>query len=119
MRPIGSAAELENRRHQGLRLLEQGYSVSQVGRMLGCGHSAVSKWRKAYEKGGEEGIQAIPHPNVRKIAYVIPCPAGILRSQGIPHMGIPRPGLSQPNSTNSGKSHHYEPRGIPQTGCHV
>lgn len=66
MRPIGSATELENRRHQGLRLLEQGYSVSQVGRMLGCGHSAVSKWRKAYEKGGKEGIRAIPHPGRKR-----------------------------------------------------
>jgi len=61
MRPIGSAAELENCRHQGLRLLEQGYSVSQVGQMLGCGHSMVSKWRKTYKKGCEEGIQTIPN----------------------------------------------------------
>ncbi len=62
MRPNGSAAELESRRRRGLELLAQGYSVTSVGRILGCGHSAVSKWRKAYEARGEEGVQAVPHP---------------------------------------------------------
>jgi transposase len=30
--------------------------------MLGCGHSAVCKWRKAFEEGGTKGVQAVPHP---------------------------------------------------------
>lgn len=43
MRQKGRAAEQENLRHQGLWLREKGYSVSQVGWIPGCGHSAETK----------------------------------------------------------------------------
>jgi len=66
MRPIGSAAELEARRRRGIELLKQGYSVTHVANILGCGHSAVSKWRKAYEKGGDQAVRAVPHPGRKR-----------------------------------------------------
>ena len=62
MRTKGSAAELEQRRRTAARLLDQGLRPSQVARALGVSPAAVSRWKKAYQKGGEAALAARPHP---------------------------------------------------------
>jgi transposase len=57
MRPKGSAAVLEARRHRALRLLEEGRSLNEVGRLLGCAPSSVMRWRDAWEAGGKAALR--------------------------------------------------------------
>lgn len=56
-RPKGSAELLEARRHQALRLLDEGYSLNEVGRMVGSAPSSVMRWRDTRENGGEEALK--------------------------------------------------------------
>jgi transposase len=56
-RPKGSAELIETRRHQALRLLDQGFSLNQIGRMLDLAPSSVMRWRDARERGGEESLK--------------------------------------------------------------
>lgn len=56
-RPKGSAELIEARRRQALRLLEEGYSLNEVGRMVGCAPSSVMRWRDALQSGGEEALK--------------------------------------------------------------
>ena len=56
-RPKGSAELIEARRRQALRLLDEGFSLNEVGRMLGAAPSSVMRWRDAAESGGEEALQ--------------------------------------------------------------
>jgi len=65
MRPKGSAAELEQRRRLGVRLLEQGLKGCQVAQVMAVSGAAVTRWRQAYEKGGEAALAAKPHPGGR------------------------------------------------------
>ncbi|MCH9035221.1 MAG: IS630 family transposase [Planctomycetes bacterium] len=62
MRPHGSAEELERRRRRGVALLQKGHGVREVARMVGVTPGAVVAWRDAYEKKGEAGLAAKPHP---------------------------------------------------------
>jgi transposase len=62
MRPHGSAEELERRRRRGVALLLKGHGVREVARMVGATPGAVVAWRKLYEKKGEAGLIAKPHP---------------------------------------------------------
>lgn len=62
MRPHGSAEELERRRRRGVGLLLTGHGVREVARMVGVTPGAVVAWRKCYEKKGEAGLTAKPHP---------------------------------------------------------
>ena len=57
MRPKGSAAVLEARRRRALRLLDQGRSLNEVGRLLDCAPSSVMRWRDARDAGGEEALR--------------------------------------------------------------
>jgi transposase len=57
MRPKGSAAVLEARRHRALRLLDQGRSLNEVARLLGCAPSSVMRWRDAREAGGKAALR--------------------------------------------------------------
>jgi transposase len=57
MRPKGSAAVLEARRHRALRLLDQGRSLNEVARLLECAASSVMRWRDTRDAGGEEALQ--------------------------------------------------------------
>jgi transposase len=57
MRPKGSAAVLEARRHRALRLLDQGRSLNEVSRLLDCAASSVMRWRDARKAGGEQGLR--------------------------------------------------------------
>jgi transposase len=56
-RPKGSAEVIEARRRQALRLLDQGYSLGEVGRMTGSAASSVMRWRNAVERDGEQGLK--------------------------------------------------------------
>lgn len=62
MRPHGSAEELERRRRHGVALLQKGHGVREVARMVGASPGAVVAWRDQYEKQGEAGLAAKPHP---------------------------------------------------------
>jgi transposase len=62
MRPTGTAEELERRRRRAVALLDKGHGVREVARMVGATPAAVTRWRQAYEKRGEAGLCAKPHP---------------------------------------------------------
>jgi transposase len=56
MRPRGSAELLEDRRHRALRLLDEGLSLNEVGRRIGCAPSSVLRWRNRLADEGPEGL---------------------------------------------------------------
>ena len=56
-RPVGSAAVIEARRRQALRLLDEGYSLGEVGRMTGSAASSVMRWRDARDRGGDQALK--------------------------------------------------------------
>ena len=62
MRPRGTAEELEWRRRRAVALLVQGRGVRETARIVGASPAAVTRWRQAYEKRGEAGLCAKPHP---------------------------------------------------------
>lgn len=57
MRIKGSADLLEYRRRRALALLDEGHSLNEVGRMLGCAPSSVMRWRDARQRGGEDSLK--------------------------------------------------------------
>ena len=61
-RPVGSAELIEARRRQGLRLLDEGYSLAEVGRMTDCAPSSVMRWRDARTQGGSHALKVRPTP---------------------------------------------------------
>jgi transposase len=52
-----SAELLEDRRRRALALLDEGYSLNEVGRQIGCNASSVMRWRDARRRGGDEALQ--------------------------------------------------------------
>lgn len=62
MRPHGSPDELERRRRRGIELLQEGASVTEVARRLGCSHSSVILWREAVRRRGPTALAAKPAP---------------------------------------------------------
>ncbi len=56
-RPKGPAEVIEARRHQALRLLDEGFSLNEVGRILDLAPSSVMRWRDARKSGGEEALK--------------------------------------------------------------
>ncbi len=62
MRPEGSAAELERRRLRAVALIQDGYSLNEVGRRIGCNASSVMRWRDAFARGGEQALRPRPTP---------------------------------------------------------
>lgn len=56
-RPCGSADLLEDRRRRALALLDQGFSLNEVGRQIGCNPSSVMRWRNAQQQGGADALQ--------------------------------------------------------------
>jgi transposase len=62
MRTKGSAAELEQRRRTAARLLEQGMKPIRVAEAVGVSPAAVTRWKQAWEKGGEDALASKPHP---------------------------------------------------------
>ncbi len=53
-RPKSSAELIEARRHQALRLLDAGYTLNEVGRMVDSAASSVMRWPDARERDGEK-----------------------------------------------------------------
>ena len=58
MRVFGSAEVLEYRRHKALDLLDEGRSLGEVGKLLGCAPSSVMRWRDARQSGGPDALKA-------------------------------------------------------------
>lgn len=56
-RPRGSADLLEDRRTRALKLLDAGYSLNEVGKVIGCNASSVMRWRDARRRGGAEALR--------------------------------------------------------------
>lgn len=57
MRIQGSAETLEWRRKRALVLLDEGRSLNEVGRIIGCAPSSVMRWRDRRRKGGAEALK--------------------------------------------------------------
>ena len=57
MRPRGSADLLEDRRRRALALLDEGLSLNEVGRRIGCAPSSVMRWRDARRRGGQKALK--------------------------------------------------------------
>ncbi len=51
MRPTGTAAELERRRHHAVALLEQGEAPAVVARILGVRATSLHRWRRMARQG--------------------------------------------------------------------
>jgi len=62
MRPRGTAEELEARRHEAIRLLQQGHRQAAVARRLGTTRTSVGRWWKDYRRRGPEALRAKPPP---------------------------------------------------------
>lgn len=56
MRPKGSPGLIADRRRRSLSLLDEGFSLHEVARRVGCHASSVMRWRDEYEKRGEESF---------------------------------------------------------------
>lgn len=57
MRPRGSADLLEDRRRRALALVDEGLSLNEVGRRIGCSASSVKRWRDARRLGGQKALK--------------------------------------------------------------
>ena len=53
----GSADLLEDRRRRALALLDDGFSLNEVGRQIGCNASSVMRWRDARRQGGDSALK--------------------------------------------------------------
>lgn len=62
MRPRGSAELIEERRHRALRLLDEGLSLHEVGRRVGCAPSSVLRWRDRRAAEGPAGLKVRAAP---------------------------------------------------------
>lgn len=63
MRRAGSAEQLEQRRRQAVDfIVNKGLSQAQVARLLDVRSGTVSRWMKAYHRGGEKALAAHKHP---------------------------------------------------------
>jgi transposase len=62
MRPHGTPAALEARRHRAVALLEQGLKVREVARKIGCSPSSVSRWQAEVQTGNPEALRSKPTP---------------------------------------------------------
>jgi transposase len=62
MRVKGSAERLEQRRRWALALLDEGHSLNEVGRLVGCAASSVMRWRDARKAGGDKALKVKTSP---------------------------------------------------------
>ncbi|MCY2953417.1 MAG: helix-turn-helix domain-containing protein, partial [Planctomycetota bacterium] len=61
MRPNGTAAELERRRH-AMALFKRGRSLHEVGRRVGTSAASVCRWKQAVDQGASDALIANPVP---------------------------------------------------------
>jgi transposase len=57
MRPKGSGEVLAARRRRALALLDEGESLNEVARRIGCQASSVMRWRDARTRKGEKAFE--------------------------------------------------------------
>jgi transposase len=62
MRPQGTPQQLERRRRQAIRWVQQGKSLSAVARTVGASKSSVSRWAETYQHQGRDGLRPQPIP---------------------------------------------------------
>lgn len=62
MRPKGSAEVIAERRRRALALVDEGLSLNEVARRIGCAASSVMRWRNARQKRGEEAFEVGASP---------------------------------------------------------
>jgi transposase len=62
MRPAGPALQLVARRRRALRLLDEGLSLSEVARVVGCAPSSVMRWRDAVRRMGPSAVEVRSSP---------------------------------------------------------
>jgi transposase len=62
MRLRGSAELLEDRRRRALGLLDEGRSLNEVARQIGCSASSVMRWREMRSAGGTKGLRVRSSP---------------------------------------------------------
>ena len=62
MRPHGSPQSLESRRRYAMTFLQQGFSLNQIARFIGCHASSVMRWRDAMADGGTDALKPRPVP---------------------------------------------------------
>jgi transposase len=60
MRPYGTPKQLEQRRQRAIRMLRQGYTVTEVARRVGSSHSSVILWRDRVRRRGLQALKAKP-----------------------------------------------------------
>lgn len=60
MRPLGSAAKLEERRMNAIKLLKKKKGPVEVARQVGAEYRSVRRWYIAYQKNGEAALKAKP-----------------------------------------------------------
>lgn len=62
-RPEGSKEELEARRKQAMKLLQQDFPPTEVAEIVGASRRSVNRWKNAYEEEGWKGLEAKENPN--------------------------------------------------------
>ena len=62
MRLRGSAELLEDRRWRALKLLDEGLSLNEAGRRIGCAPSSVMHWRDMRRRGGTKALRVRSSP---------------------------------------------------------
>ena len=62
MRLRGSPELLEDRRRRALALLDEGRSLNEVARRIGCATSSVMRWRDLRRGGGEKALKVRSSP---------------------------------------------------------
>ena len=61
MRPKGDAAELEARRREAMRLLDEGVTPADVAARVGCHVKSVHRWNGLRSRGGHAALRARPN----------------------------------------------------------
>src|SRR2546421_531116 len=88
MRPKGTAAELERRRHRAVQLVDEGESPAVVARVLGVTRSSLHRWRRMARQG--YGLSAKPVPGAhRRLTDPQLRALEQLLDQGAPAQGFP------------------------------
>ncbi len=62
MRPHESPRQLEKRRRQAIQLLKKGMTLSAVAQHVKSSVSSVFRWRQAFEREGEKGLNPRASP---------------------------------------------------------
>lgn len=62
MRPFGSPHQLQKRRERAIELLQKGMAPVDVAAQLDVDRRSVRRWKAAWLKGGDQGIESKPAP---------------------------------------------------------